>query len=71
MSKTAIEICRCLSFFAIVNDCMTVHCPPQTEGGSTTVEKIESTTVEGGSTSSDIRRESNPETACMEQETKK
>jgi hypothetical protein len=52
---------------------MTVHCPPQTEGGSTTVEKIESTTVEGGSTStsSDIRRESNPETACMEQETKK
>jgi hypothetical protein len=50
---------------------MTVHCPPQTEGGSTTVEEIESTTVEGGSTSIDIRRESNPETACMEQETKK
>jgi hypothetical protein len=58
---------------------MTVHCPPQTEGGSTTVEKIESTTeegsssttVEGGSISSSIRRESNPETACMEQETKK
>jgi hypothetical protein len=58
---------------------MTVHCPPQAEGGSTTVEKIESTTVEkiesttveGGSTRSSIRRESNPETACMEQETKK
>ncbi len=71
MSKTAIEICCCLSFFAIVNDCMTVHPTPQRKGGSTTVEKIESTTVEGGSTISSIRRESNPETACMEQETKK